>query len=59
MRPSRVPDPEGIILNYFILMSKRNGEMWQLRQFPISTNGQRMPDGCYFKNLKFKNEKFF
>lgn len=27
------------------LMSKRNGEMWQLRQFPISTNGQRMPGG--------------
>lgn len=27
------------------LMSKRNGEMWQLRQFPISTNGQRMSGG--------------
>jgi hypothetical protein len=27
------------------LMNKRNGEMWQLRQFPISTNGQRMLGG--------------
>jgi hypothetical protein len=27
------------------LMSKRNGEMWQLRNFPISTNGQRMLGG--------------
>lgn len=27
------------------LMSKRNGEMWQLREFPISTNGQRMLGG--------------
>jgi hypothetical protein len=27
------------------LMSKRNGEMWQLREFPISTNGQRMSGG--------------
>jgi hypothetical protein len=27
------------------LMNKRNGEMWQLRQYPISTNGQRMLGG--------------
>jgi hypothetical protein len=27
------------------LMNKRNGEMWQLRQFPINTNGQRMLGG--------------
>jgi hypothetical protein len=27
------------------LMNKRNGEMWQLRNFPISTNGQRMSGG--------------
>jgi hypothetical protein len=27
------------------LMNKRNGEMWQLREFPISTNGQRMLGG--------------
>lgn len=27
------------------LMNKRNGEMWQLRNFPISTNGQRMLGG--------------
>jgi hypothetical protein len=27
------------------LMNKRNGEMWQLREFPISTNGQRMSGG--------------
>ncbi|ADO00460.1 hypothetical protein WIV_gp116 [Wiseana iridescent virus] len=27
------------------LMSKRNSEMWQLREFPISTNGQRMLGG--------------
>lgn len=27
------------------LMNKRNGEMWQLRQYPISTNGQRMSGG--------------
>ena len=26
-------------------MNKRNGEMWQLREFPISTNGQRMSGG--------------
>jgi len=27
------------------LMNKRNGEMWQRREFPISTNGQRMLGG--------------
>lgn len=27
------------------LMNKRNGEMWQLKEFPISTNGQRMLGG--------------
>lgn len=27
------------------LMNKRNGEMWQLREFPINTNGQRMLGG--------------
>lgn len=27
------------------LMNKRNSEMWQLKQFPISTNGQRMLGG--------------
>lgn len=27
------------------LMSKRNGEMWQRKEFPISTNGQRMLGG--------------
>ena len=27
------------------LMNKRNKEMWQLKNFPISTNGQRMPGG--------------
>lgn len=27
------------------LMNKRNKEMWQLRNFPISTNGQRMLGG--------------
>lgn len=27
------------------LMNKRNGEMWQLREFPISTLGQRMSGG--------------
>jgi hypothetical protein len=27
------------------LMNKRNREMWQLKEYPISTNGQRMPGG--------------
>jgi hypothetical protein len=27
------------------LMNKRNGEMWQLKEFPINTNGQRMLGG--------------